>query len=501
MRYRERRRDCSSRSDRSRAQSETLGFVLLFSLVLVAAGTIVSFGVIAVDNSEERLSADRAEKVMTQMDSEISMVALGRTDSQRMRFDRISGEKFKIDENAGRINIERINDSGTDNILDNVTLGEVRFERGDTVVAYQGGGVWRSDGSGGSMVSPPEFNYRDRTLTLPLVTVSGSTSLSRGATIEKAGPSERHFPNATAGQTNPLEDDVVQVTIETEYHRGWKNYFESRTEGDVTYKPEEQLVRVNLTAPSVVDFENGVAATEINGDNTGNVKFEKKTTLKSPAPSASKRVDRKVDNCKSNCTDVHSSLGGTKSAGKYYTDDDLSIDTGTVFDTSDGDIEVIVDGGLTFDGNGGPGNLDQEITGDGQVRFYVKGDVTISGNAAVNTGGDPDDLLMLVHSDADSVKDSGTIQFTGFIYAPNSNVTISGGGKCGYKKKGKKKGKSGKKKCSGNVVGGIVADTVTGNGGAYVKHGGSASIRLKFETSSDVLTFLHISTNPVTISG
>ena len=497
MRPRERRRDRSRRSDRSRAQSETLGFVLLFSLVLVAAGTIVSFGVIAVDNSEERLSADRAEKVMTQMDSEISMVALGRTDSQWMRFDRVSGEQFKVDAAAGRINITRIGDNGTSVIMDDVTLGEVKFERGNTVVAYQGGGVWRSDGAGGSMVSPPEFNYRDRTLTLPLVTVSGDYSLSRGATIEKAGPSTRYFPNETAGQTNPLEDDVVQVTIETEYHRGWKNYFESRTEGDVIYKPEEQLVSVNLTAPAVETFENGVAATNIN--EKGNAEFEKKTTLESTAASASGRVDERINECKSNCTDVGTSLNGTKSAGRYYTDDDLSVDTGTVFDTEDGDIEVIVDGELTFDGSGGPGDLDQEITGGGQVRFYVKGNVTISGNAAVNTGGDPDDLLMLVHSDADTVKDSGTIQFTGFIYAPNSDFSIKGGGACGNNGNGN--GNGGNNKCLNNVYGGVVADTAEATGGGYLKHGGSASIRLEFETSSDVLTFLHISTNPVTVSG
>jgi hypothetical protein len=261
----------------------------------------------------------------------------------------------------------------------------------------------------------------------------------------------------------------------------------------VTYKPEEQLVRVNLTAPSVVDFDNGVVATEINDDNS-KIIFEKTKTIKSPAPSASNRVEDKIDNCKSNCTDVGSSLGGNNSAGQYYTDDDLSVAGDTVFNTDDGDIEVIVDGNLTFDKDTGVKTEDQEIiNGDnGQVRFYVKGSVKIAGAVGVNQDGTADDLLMLVHSSVDSVQMKGTSHFTGFIYAPNSDFLVNGAGVCGNPSNSN---------CENNVNGGVVADTAGANGKAYVEHSGSASIRLKFETSSDVLTFLHVSTNPVTISG
>src|SRR6056297_1567227 len=91
-----------------RGQSETVGFVLLFGMVLVTTGILISFGAAAVTESEESLSADRAEKVMTQMDSEISMVALGRTNSQEIDFDRVPEEQFTIDENSGVINISTV---------------------------------------------------------------------------------------------------------------------------------------------------------------------------------------------------------------------------------------------------------------------------------------------------------------------------------------------------------------------------------------------------------
>jgi len=501
----------SKRSDSSdegrRGQSETVGFVLLFGMVLVTAGIIVSFGAAAVTESEESLSADRAEKVMTQMDSEISMVALGRTNSQEIDFDRVPEEKFTIDEESGQIDITKISkkDGSTEKIMDNVTLGAIKFERGNTVVAYQGGGVWRSDGEGSGMISPPEFNYRDQTLTLPLVTINGDQSLNNGATIEKDGASTEFFPSDKF--SNPLENDVVQVTVESEFHHGWRNYFETRTEGEVRHDPANHRVSVNLTAPAVESFDYGVATTSGKYTLNGNgAEFENQAPGAVSAPSVSPNVESEIsDGCGNDCTDVGSTMGGTTlSDSRYYSDEsDVTVETNTVFDTGGDDVEVVIDGDLHFEGSGGPGDLDQEITGGGQVRFYVKGDVEINGNAAVNTGGDSEDLVVLVHSDADTVQDSGTVQFTGFIYAPNSDFSIRGGGKCGNNGNGNGNGNGNNanpKGCTNNVFGGVISETATATGGGYVAYDDDADLTLELGADTNVLTFLHISTNPVTVT-
>lgn len=479
-----------------RAQSETIGFVLLLSLVLIGAGTIIAFGAVAVSDSQNSLSADRAEKVMTQMDSEISMVALGRTNSQEMEFDRASASDFTVDGEAGRINITTIGDNSTV-IMPDTDLGAIVFERANTQVAYQGGGVWRSDSPNGSgMISPPEFNYRDQTLTLPLVTISGDRSLDGGAVVEKDGPSTSYFPNPKKDEnlSNPLEDEIVQVTVESRFHQGWKSYFETRTEGAVTHEPAENRVSVNLTAPAEVEFEHAAVTTSAtppkvnsgngngNGNGNGGNNYKKEivgsTRTGVSAPSVSPNVEAEIDNCTSggDCTTITDLSSGTYTDSTYYSSGDLDVgSTSPTFDTSGGDISVVVDGELSFSGS-----TDLDIVGDGQVRFYVNESVGLSGTPNLNTGGDPQDLLVLVHSQADHVGDNGNIQMTGFVYAPNSDFDIKGGGN------------------EKNVVGGVIANTINvGNG--YLEQSNPENFSLELGAPVNVLTFLHISANPVTV--
>jgi hypothetical protein len=467
-----------TRGGRVRAQSETLGFILLFSIVILGAGVVLIFGAVAVADSQQSLSGDRAEKVLTQMDSEISMVALGRTNSQEMEFKRSDREQFSVNASAGTINITTVGSGPDTVILPDTNLGAVVFERSETKITYQGGGVWRSDsGDGSAMISPPEFNYRDQTLTLPLVTISGDKSLSGNAVIRKDGPSRSHFPNATKGLSNPLEDEIVQVTVESEYHLGWKTYFDERTEGDVKYTPSENRVSVNLTAPAVEEFEHGAATTSPTppqSKKNGEIIGSTRTNIRSA--SVSQNVEDQIAACSSGCTDVGGTLSGTKPAGTYFIDSDREIDD-TTFDTSGGDIDVVVDGDLSF--NGGP---EVEIVGDGRVTFYLNGSASFGGNPEINTNGDPEDLLMLVHSSVDEIGENGSPQFTGYIYAPNSEFNIKGGGSVDE-----------------NIVGGIVAETIDVQNGV-LKHVPPDNLQLELGTPTNVLTFLHISTNPVTIT-
>ncbi|MEF8902250.1 MAG: hypothetical protein V5A25_13675, partial [Halovenus sp.] len=166
-----------------RGQSETLGFVLLFGIVLVGALVIVGLGVSAIGDVEQDLSTDRAEKTLTQFNAQAGIVALGRADAQRMSLP--SGDKgqYQVNEDKGWMKVTAINTTGGEETIMNTTLGSVSYENGETQIAYQGGGVWRASDAGGTMVSPPEFHYRDGTLTLPAVNITGSGQVDGELTV------------------------------------------------------------------------------------------------------------------------------------------------------------------------------------------------------------------------------------------------------------------------------------------------------------------------------
>ena len=236
-----------------RAQSEVIGVVLLLGLTITAVGITVGLGSTALADVQSSADVQRIEGTMTELDSKASLVAHGGSTSQRVRLDPGRSADVRVDDDAGvmRIEVEAENETGElETTTRNVTLGAVVYERGDDRVAYQGGGVWRSNGDGAWMVSPPEFHYRGDTLTLPLVTIGGGNERLGDAAVVTgdAGHPEGLFP--AEGVSNPLLGGNVTITVESEYAEAWGRFFESRTQANVTQvSPTE--VRVALRTETV----------------------------------------------------------------------------------------------------------------------------------------------------------------------------------------------------------------------------------------------------------
>jgi flagellin-like protein len=477
--------------DADRGVSSTIGVVLLIAFTIAGATTVVAVGSIALSDVEASAETDHAELAMTQLDSNAATVAIGNAETSQVRMGATDAGQVSVEPNAGRVKLLVVNDTGTETIV-NESLGAVVYETGETKTAYQGGGVWQRRANGSRMISPPEYHYQDQTLTFPVVRVTGdgtTRSTDGTLTVIKNG-SEALFP--TASRRNPLSEGHVVVEITSEYHLGWKQFFETRMDGQIRHDPANGTVAVNLTVPVTETFDNAVAATANAGDPIdesstsphGGFDSPQKTSV--DRPSASSKIDDRIADCVSHgCADLSSELSDdTLENGTYYENGDVTIDE-TTYDTSGGDIHVVVNGDLEFAGSGGPpGTPHHTISGDGRVTFYVKGDVSLSGNTGVNTGGDAEDLLVLVHSDAGDVTTaSGTPQFTGLIYAPNASLTINGGGA----------------PSNDNIVGAVVVKDATANGNGDLEYEVPVGFEMEFETVTDI-TYLHVGENRINVT-
>ena len=236
----------------NRGQSAPLGLALVFAVMIISTTAVVALGADAITSTQTQLDVERTEKSLTELNSKTALVALGQTDVQQVPLPASSSSTYRIDEDAGWMNVSYQNTtSGNRTTVFNESMGEVAYRGSDaTRLAYQGGGVWRSNGDGTSvMVSPPEFHYRDATLTLPLVTVSGSGSLRDSASISH-NASKQYWPNKSAGVVNPLESGQVEVTVKSEYYRAWGQYFETRTDGSVNYNHSSNRATLELLVPA-----------------------------------------------------------------------------------------------------------------------------------------------------------------------------------------------------------------------------------------------------------
>lgn len=476
--------------EKARAQASVLGVILVFGMMIVGAVVVVVLGASAVGDSQNALSEQRAEKTMTKFDASAAQVALGQSGLQQVAFGSADSNRVTVDSDTGRVEVAI--DNGThDRTLLNETLGAVRYDVADTTVAYQGGGVWRREDGGSLMVAPPEYHYRDRTLTFPVVRVTGDAQSGPSGRFTIRGRNrDRIYPNGT--NRNPLSDGEVRVTVTSDYHQGWKSFFERRTEGDVRHDPDNRTVRVDLAVPFQESFDNALVTTGEDGSmDEGSTSphggFDSPKVENASRPSASGKIDAQINDCESGgCTDLGSALGDdTLENGTYYADTDTQIGE-TTYNTSGGDIDVVVDGDLSFNGSGGPtGTEHHTIDGSGMVTFYLKGDLTVSGNTGVNNDGEPDSLLVMIHSDGGDVATaSGTPQFTGLIYAPNSNLTINGGGN----------------PSNDNIYGAAVVQNATANGNGNLHFDPSISFTTTEFATIDAITYLHLTENRIEVS-
>jgi hypothetical protein len=250
-----------------------LGVVLLLGITVTGITLVVAVGGEALDTSQSQLGTERAEKSLTQLDSKAAMVALGNSERQEVDVASMADGEYRVDDDAGWMNVTVTNTSSGDTVtVVNESLGRVTYDTGDSVVAYQGGGVWRTGGANGStMVSPPEFHYRNATLTLPLISMNGTgdRTIDDSIVVERNGTSKRKYPNATLNEnfTNPLQKGKVNVTVHSDYYQAWGSFFEERTDGVVYYDHPDEEVTVTLKTPAGKrKITNSISSTSKTGD-------------------------------------------------------------------------------------------------------------------------------------------------------------------------------------------------------------------------------------------
>jgi hypothetical protein len=249
---RERRRDAS------RGQAETIGVVLILAMTLIGATVALAFGATGLDAARINAQEGGVEHAMTQLDSRSAMVALGDSDTQRVRLSASGQGGYRVDPDAGWINVTHsdYDGNGNDTTLYNESLGVLVYERDDKLVAYQGGGVWQTEGDNSTMISPPEFHYQSATLTLPVIRVRGDSSVGGAgvtAMITRESRPTRVYPNQSASYpetganyTNPVREGNVTVTVKSDFYQGWANYFRTRTTGEVDVDDANETVSVKL---------------------------------------------------------------------------------------------------------------------------------------------------------------------------------------------------------------------------------------------------------------
>lgn len=236
-------------ADSDRGQSELVGTVVILGLSLLVVSATVAVGAVVLSDRQAEADLRSAETSMTSFASQAALVSAGNSESRAANVPGANRGSTTVDPDQGRLLIELREEAGgsVEETLVDRPLGGVTYHRGDSRVAYEGGGVWRADGDRARMVSPPPVHYRGTTFTMPVPLVEGGSATGGDAVVTRGGAVERAYPDPTdPDRQNPLAAATVHVTVESDYYEAWGRFFESRTGGTVSYDHDADRVTLQL---------------------------------------------------------------------------------------------------------------------------------------------------------------------------------------------------------------------------------------------------------------
>lgn len=242
-----------------RGVSETLGFVLVFALVVGTIGVVYATGLGGLQSAQQAEKVDNVERAFDVLADNLEDVYLGGSPSRATEV-KLAGGRLRT---GDPVSIEIRAENGSDP-MHNATYTTkpepiVYEDDGGTAIVYTSGAIIRSESDGAAMLAEPRWiNRSDRTV-IPLVGTYGAGSIGGDGTV---------LVVAQGGSTNvrgPFEVSdgntvVVNVTVTSPRVEVWSRFFEERgfeaidddtADDDVTYQFETESLYVTRTSVEV----------------------------------------------------------------------------------------------------------------------------------------------------------------------------------------------------------------------------------------------------------
>ncbi|WP_435332873.1 DUF7289 family protein [Haloarchaeobius sp. TZWWS8] len=425
----------------ARGVTPLLAVVLLVGIVTVGTVSIVMLGGMALERQTDKATDERVERSFVALGKDVNSVALGQGSNERIDFDTATSEGSIQRENTGHIEVY------TENVdIANESFGSIEYRRGETVYAYQAGGIWRGTGANAVMVSSPQFRYQDGTLNLPIPILSGDERFDNGVVTLK-----KRSTKAPLNEVGYVKGELVTVEIQSEYYGGWAQYFREQT-SDMAVSVDEanETVIVKLGRPIVNGrFAQGVFATggddgdivvrngnaqidgpvraegDIDVDGAGVITGPQIPNLESGLYELDPAIELKVEAARNNSSlpSVNPAYNTLGNGSTYYIDEDIDLSSNDVkVDLADGNVTLILNGSISLDG----ADIDiRNPTDDHVFRVYTNGNFGMR-NGQAGIAGDASRLQIYGTSDMQVAitGGGGSTKFYGTIYAPRDEPAV-----------------------------------------------------------------------------
>ncbi|RLM51690.1 hypothetical protein [Halorubrum sp. Atlit-28R] len=242
-----------------RAVSDMVGFVLSFSLILLAVSAVYTGGFAAIAEEQQEEQIHNTERAMSVLAENFHDIERGNAPTRAGEF-RLSGGALSLDRSA-RFTVSVGLDNGT--FAETVRTGSLSYTKDETEISYENGAVLRTNDDYGFVSRPPSVTCRDGKSIISLVEIDPrgnvtSTSVDGSVLVTVAKQdSDIYYPRRENGTVVNEADMAQNVTIrveESRHERAWERWFAERDGWKQTaagYRCEADTVFVRTTKVTV----------------------------------------------------------------------------------------------------------------------------------------------------------------------------------------------------------------------------------------------------------
>ncbi|WP_135365818.1 DUF7289 family protein [Halosimplex halophilum] len=163
-----------------RGQSELIGYVLVFSAVVLAIGGVVTFGVTALDQVQSSTVADNGEFAMQAVAADMEALYYGTATS---RTTELTLDSATLETGApATVNVTAIR--GSERVEVNRVVRPIVYRTDDVAIAYENTLVVRDQARGSVAVTGPRLALSRSRSVVPVVETNATTQSVGGGTSE-----------------------------------------------------------------------------------------------------------------------------------------------------------------------------------------------------------------------------------------------------------------------------------------------------------------------------
>ncbi|TRZ91332.1 MAG: hypothetical protein D4R88_02105 [Methanosarcinales archaeon] len=208
------------------AVAEVLDFVTILGILIISFSLIGLMGYPAIRSAQESRFTENTRQSFVVLADNVNKIALGQSPSQSVEIKLYGGRLQVTGESMININGTVYNASiGTSQeiTLDTETMRSIENSIGETLVAYEGTGVWVKY-SDDVILNPykPLIINQSNVLIIPVVYLYGESSMG-GTGISRVTLCPDHPCSPELTSWSNVSN--VTITITGNYTSGWKDYF------------------------------------------------------------------------------------------------------------------------------------------------------------------------------------------------------------------------------------------------------------------------------------